>query len=177
MHLRRSEDTSSICKRQSLVGAQFEMYYAEAEAFRLARAEAAVVGSPTWRKIAKARWKKRLTKPDVPDLIELPGGPIDTGAHYALLVELHTVVVMSMLPRPPWSSRRSRRTTGSTSPGADSRPCRSSPFLTHASSRHPAGCRPKVSHTRTRVGSREESVPPGTWTEFGGRPIVRLALL
>ncbi len=66
-----------------------EVYYAEAEAFRLARAEAAVVGSPTWRKMAKARWKKRLTKPDVPDLIELPGGPIDAGAHYALLVELY----------------------------------------------------------------------------------------
>jgi hypothetical protein len=65
------------------------VYYAEAEAFRLARAEAAVVGSPTWRKMAKARWKRRLTKPDVPDLIELPGGPIDAGAHYALLVELY----------------------------------------------------------------------------------------
>ncbi len=66
-----------------------EVYYAKAEAFRLARAEAAVVGSPTWRKMARARWMKRLTKPDVPVLIELPGGPIDAGAHYALLVERH----------------------------------------------------------------------------------------
>jgi len=66
-----------------------EVYYAQAEAFRLARAEAAVVGSPTWRKMAKARWKKRLTKPDSPVLIELPGGPLDTFAPYALLVERH----------------------------------------------------------------------------------------
>jgi len=37
-----------------------------------------------------------------------------------------------------------------------------SPFLSHASSRHPTGCRPEESHTRKQVGSRKESVPPGT---------------
>jgi len=30
-----------------------------------------------------------------------------------------------------------------------------------------------VSHTRERVGSPKESVPPGTWTESGQRPILR----
>lgn len=48
-----------------------------------------------------------------------------------------------------------------------------SPFLSHASSRCPTGCRPKVSHTQTRVGSPKESVPPRTWTESGQTPILR----
>jgi transposase len=38
---------------------------------------------------------------------------------------------------------------------------------------HPAGRRPKVSHTRTRVGSPKESRPPSTWTESGPTPILR----
>ena len=45
--------------------------------------------------------------------------------------------------------------------------------MSHASLRCPAGCRPEVSHTRTRVGSPNESVPPGTWTESGQTPVLR----
>jgi len=33
-----------------------------------------------------------------------------------------------------------------------------------------------VSHTRTRVGSRKESVPPGPWTESGQTPILQGSL-
>ena len=44
--------------------------------------------------------------------------------------------------------------------------------MSHASSRHPAGRRPKVSHTRIRVGSPKESRPPSTWTESGLTPIL-----
>src|SRR3954452_14499088 len=44
------------------------------------------------------------------------------------------------------------------------------PFLSHASSRCPAGRRPIVSHTHGRVGSRIESFPPDTWTESGQTP-------
>ena len=46
-----------------------------------------------------------------------------------------------------------------------------SPFLSHASSRRPAGCRPIVSHTSERVGSRMESCPAGhldrVWPDVG----------
>ena len=47
------------------------------------------------------------------------------------------------------------------------------PLLGHASSRCPAVRRPKVSHTQTRVGSREESVPPSAWTESGWTPVLQ----
>jgi hypothetical protein len=39
--------------------------------------------------------------------------------------------------------------------------------------RCPTGCRPKVSHTRQRAGSRMESIPSDTWTESGQTPILR----
>src|SRR3954453_11174193 len=45
-----------------------------------------------------------------------------------------------------------------------------SPFLSHASSQCPTGRRPIVSHTPDLVGSREESLPPDTWTESGQTP-------
>jgi hypothetical protein len=50
------------------------------------------------------------------------------------------------------------------------------PFWSHASSRHPTGCKPEVSHTRARMGSLEESVPPSTWTESGQMPALPRSL-
>src|SRR5680860_828115 len=47
-----------------------------------------------------------------------------------------------------------------------------SPLWSHASSRCPAGSRPEVSHTRKRVGSPKESVPPSTWIESGQTSIL-----
>lgn len=51
-----------------------------------------------------------------------------------------------------------------------------SPLLSHASSRCPAGRRPKEGHTRERVGSPEESGPAGhldrVWPDTGPTGIV-----
>ena len=48
-----------------------------------------------------------------------------------------------------------------------------SPLWSHASSRCPTVRSPIESHTRRRVGSREKSPPPDTWTESGLTPILQ----
>jgi len=51
-----------------------------------------------------------------------------------------------------------------------------SPLWSHASSRCPTVRRPDESHTLRRVGSREKSVPPDTWTESGQTPILQASV-
>jgi hypothetical protein len=46
------------------------------------------------------------------------------------------------------------------------------PLWSHTAPRCSAVRKPKESHTRARVGSRKEGVPPSTWTEFGLTPVL-----
>lgn len=46
-------------------------------------------------------------------------------------------------------------------------------LLSHTTPRCSTGCKPELSHTHERVGSRNESNPPNTWIESGQTPILR----